>query len=99
MIYLHVTVVDGSIPSEERKNPDDWYIPAARMRDDLRERNTGTYVILAARSRAPSLEPETRMKMQATMLMIRVSAKTSHSWNMRVMRGREASGISSVMSW
>jgi hypothetical protein len=55
--------------------------------------------MLAPRSRAPSGDPEMRIVIQATMLRIRVKARTSQSWKSRVIRGREASGISSEMSW
>lgn len=57
------------------------------------------YPILAPRSLPPSEEPAVRMNMQATMLMISVRARTSHSWYIRVIRGFEASGISSAMEW
>lgn len=57
------------------------------------------YPILAPRSLPPSEEPVVRMNMQATMLMISVRARTSHSWYSRVIKGFEASGISSAMEW
>jgi hypothetical protein len=58
-----------------------------------------TYTMPDARSLAPSLEPEMRMRMHATMFRTSVSARTSQSWNSRVTSGRDASGISPGMSW
>ena len=46
-----------------------------------------------------SLAPTAKLMMQATMLKIKVRPRISHSWKMRVMRGREASGISSTIEW
>lgn len=57
------------------------------------------YPILAPRSLPPLEEPAVRTNMQATILMISVRARTSHSWYSRVIRGFEASGISSAMEW
>ena len=54
---------------------------------------------LAPTSRPPSLEPAKRMKIQATRFTTRVPRRSSHSWNMRVTSGRDASGISSGMEW
>jgi hypothetical protein len=57
------------------------------------------YLMLAAKSLPPSLPPDVRIKMHATMLITSVAHKTSHSWKSRVMSERESWGISSSIEW
>lgn len=55
--------------------------------------------MLVPRSFAASLAPAKTKRMQATMLMMRVNRRTSHSWYSLVMSGCESCGISSCMEW
>lgn len=74
------------------------YLPASQC--------PATYVIIVAthpmldpRSLPPPLAPAVMMKIHATKLIMSVPNRTSHSWNNRVIVGRPASGISSLIEW
>lgn len=58
-----------------------------------------THPMLDPRSLPPPLAPAVMMKMHATKLIMSVPNRTSHSWNNRVIVGRPASGISSLIEW
>jgi hypothetical protein len=55
-----------------------------------------THPMLDPKALPPS--PAARMKMHAIILRMRVRQSTSHSWYSLVIKGLEASGISSEMS-
>lgn len=58
-----------------------------------------TYPILPPTSLPPSADPAMRINMQATILSIKVTRRTSHSWYRRVISGCESAGISSAIEW
>jgi len=57
------------------------------------------YPMLEPRSLPLSLAPTAKFMMQATMLKSNVAPRTNHSWKRRVIKGRDASGISSAIEW
>jgi hypothetical protein len=93
--------LSAPVPRQEGEKADDRDVAVQATNETaLAGKNgKGTNTMPEMRSRPPSLEPETRMRMQATMLTTRVAARRSQSWKRRVMSGRDASGISSGMEW
>lgn len=62
-------------------------------------RSRAAYPMLEPRSLPLSLAPTAKFMMQATMLKSSVAPRTNHSWKRRVIKGRDASGISSAIEW
>ena len=63
--------------------------------DEVRQ----THLTLEQRSLPLSLAPMAKFMMQVTTLKSSVVPRISHSQKRRVIRGQDASGISSVIEW
>lgn len=73
-----------------------YLVPSTCQRMDGWETQL-TYPMLDPNALPPF--PAMRMKIQAIMFKTSVADKRSHNWYRRVIRGRDASGISSAMEW
>ena len=97
-----ITHNDGSpVPQQEGEWCDEDEVPWRQVRTIMGEwgRLRAAHPMLEPRSLPLSLAPTAKFMMQATMLRSNVAPRTNHSWKRRVIKGRDASGISSAIEW